>query len=631
MNPFAGIVTWGDPPVDPDWQRMLHGIVARRSGGRPRVLSCRHAVFVQDAAEPSPDPSTLFVTDARLDNRDTIASLLRRPGPAADAELIRGAFETKGDAGIALLLGAFAFAHWNEQTRRLTLTRDCLGRRSLFFHRGEGFTVFASYLPDLLAMPTVPRRIDETTMAGFLALDHREKERTFYQGINRVPSRSCVTVTSGGAEMLRYWNPTLDAPPPYARNEDYIARARELFDRAMARSLRDTPRFAIFTSGGLDSSAIAASAARLGNHDVTCYTAVPPDGFDISVRANRYLDERPKVEALGRLYPSLRLRFVTPRGVHPLQQDSARLFVRLGLPVRGPALLNWIGSLDDAVMKDGHSIVLNGGMGNYGLTWSGAFSLAVLARQGRYREMLDEARALARQSRRKLWRVLAGEIGMRMAPSSIQRLVTRLRGDDPDAIGRFSLLNPGAIDTLNLRQHWQEAGHDPWYRKFGSPTRHRAHLMFDHLQFGRDFVAMSPALGGYEMRDPFADRELLEFCLAVPEPLYRRGGIARWFGRQVFADRLPPEILNETRRGEQAANWFESLDMRKSAIAEEIERMEASPLVCRLIDVPRLRRLLAEWPENAQDAQARMRDYRLGLDRAVHAGQFIRWVEGGNA
>ena len=141
---------------------------------------------------------------------------------------------------------------------------------------------------------------------------------------------------------------------------------------------------------------------------------------------------------------------------------------------------------------------------------------------------------------------------------------------------------------------------------------------------------MNQAAARREERDPHSDRDLLEFCLAVPETLYRRNGVRRWFARQVFADRLPPVILNETRRGAQAPNWFESVNQRKPIFAAEIERIEASPLARRLIDVPRLKRLFSEWPKDAHEAQTRSAEYRYGLDRAVHVGQFIRWVEGGN-
>ena len=97
---------------------------------------------------------------ARLDNRDEIGAALglapEAIRAAPDAALIRDAIERWGDAGVARCLGAFAFALWDNETRRLTLGRDCLGRAPLFFYRARGFVVFATTLGMLLSLPGVP-------------------------------------------------------------------------------------------------------------------------------------------------------------------------------------------------------------------------------------------------------------------------------------------------------------------------------------------------------------------------------------------------------------------------------------------------------------------------------------------
>ncbi len=105
----------------------------------------------------------------------------------------------------------------------------------------------------------------------------------------------------------------------------------------------------------------------------------------------------------------------------------------------------------------------------------------------------------------------------------------------------------------------------------------------------------------------------------------------RSFARAVFADRLPREILTEQRRGAGGGAWFRRLTARRSAIAAEIERLENSATARRLIDLPRLKRLLDQWPADEHAAQLREFDYMLALTRGIHVGRFIRWVEGGNA
>ena len=83
--------------------------------------------------------------------------------------------ERFGDAGVAQCLGAFAFALWGADTRRVTLGRDCLGNRALFYHRGPQFVAFATSLRSLLALPGVPRALDELALAQFIAVNHREQ------------------------------------------------------------------------------------------------------------------------------------------------------------------------------------------------------------------------------------------------------------------------------------------------------------------------------------------------------------------------------------------------------------------------------------------------------------------------
>ena len=610
----------------------LIGVIARHGASpRPTVRQTARAVFVQTGGPPVSRANTLAAAAAHLDNRAEIAAALSAAPNADDADIAVGAFERDGDAGLARLLGTFALAHWDETAGELTLARDYMGYSPLFYHVGDHFAVFASLLADLLALPQAPRELDERMLANFLALNHRETESTFYRGIVRVPSRSVVRITAAGIERRHYWSPRLDAPAPYSRDADYIDRARELFDRAVTRSLRDAPRVAVHLSGGLDSSAVAATAARLGTAEIACYTGVPPADLDRPPRKGWYLDERPKVEALASMHPSLRVNFITPRGAHVRQSDPARFFPDLPVALRNVCNLGWFAQIDDAIAADGQRLVLTGTMGNMTLSWTGGFLLSSLLAGGRVVEMLRQARAIARSQGRNLARVIAAEAVMPLLPPAPHDALQRLRGVTPEDVDAFSLLRPQAVEALELRRQWRADGFDPTYALRGTSARLRAHQIFDQLQLARDIYSMRQALGEFEVRDPFCDRDLVEFSLAVPETLFRRDGIERWFARQVFADRLPPEIINETRSGEQAPNWFELLNARKAVIEGEVERIEASALASRLIDTERLKRLIAEWPADARAAQARMIEYRYGLDRAVHVGQFIRWVEGGNA
>lgn len=647
MSAFVGIVALSGRAIDREVEERAANALARLRDGRTRVVRGESGLFLERAGQgdktaqtqrPLPcSRPTLFAALARFDNREELGDLLGLTRwdltQTSDAILLQRMFEVRGDAGVAECLGAFAFAHWDAAARRLTLGRDCLGNRPLFFHRGAEFICFATSLSVLFALPGVPRVINELALAQFIAVNNGNDWQTLYRGIDRVRSRTLVTIDAQGTRHRTYWSPDLDARPPYRREEDYVERARELFDLAVASATRDTGRVAIAASGGLDSSAIAATAARQHLADnITCFSLVPPPGTLINVGPHRYLDEREKLQELGRMYPRLDIRFVSPDSLHPNAYDDRRYFAQLQLPAFSAAALGVGSHLTDAVVASGHQTLLIGNYGNFGLTWWGTLSLLELFRARQWRSFGHEWRAIAKENHQSLIRALAANLVVPSASQGMRHLIYRLRGRDPDSVAGHSALNPSFIAETGLARRWRKEGFDPWFGlRHSDPRRLRAYRLFDHNQFARDVRGAAEEAYGYEIRDPHGDRRLLEFALSVPEPMYQRDGIQRSFARRVLADRLPPAILQERRRGANTPTWFRSLDARRNDIAADIERLEASQLARRLLDLPRLKRLMDQWPKDANEAEKRGGEYRLALARGVHVGRFIRWVEGRNA
>ncbi|MDO8878327.1 MAG: asparagine synthetase B family protein, partial [Pseudolabrys sp.] len=527
-------------------------------------------------------------------------------------------------------LGAFAFAHWDAQARRLTLGRDCLGHRSLLFHRAGDTIIFSNRLPALLAMPQVPREVDTLGLGNLLALNRTGSRRTAYRGIERTPSRSLLTIDRAGIREDYYWSPAFDAAPLYRRDEDYVARARELFGQAVDAVIAGQNDFAIPLSGGLDSSAIAATVARTGRASrIVCYTTLPPPDLDLPISPRRYRDERDKVEVLARMYPALDINFLPWQMSHPFASDPAAFFDRALLPNYAPSSLGMMGVMQGALSR--HALILSGAGGNNGLSWTGNFSLlALLAllRAGAWGSFARELPLVARHSGQSIGRTVLSDVLKPARPMALKRLWHRLRGRDPDGVAQYSALNPDFVAQMDLARFSRTQGFDPWFEPSGwSSARLRARLLFDRARIDGDNREWVTDTCGFTTRDPHADRRVLEFALAVPEPLYRRNGVPRSFARAVFADRLPPEILRETRRGVNNLPWFRTLNPQRARIAAEIEWMETSVTARGLIDVPRLKRLLDEWPKDERAAQSRVTDYQLMLARAVHIGSFIRWVE----
>jgi len=149
-------------------------------------------------------------------------------------------------------------------------------------------------------------------------------------------------------------------------------------------------------------------------------------------------------------------------------------------------------------------------------------------------------------------------------------------------------------------------------------------------QVNRDKGATARRRAVIEMRDPYADRRLVEFTLGIPERQFWHAGVDRWLARRVLADRLPREITDERRRGAQCPEWYTIVSARRDGLAAAIERIARSPLASRVVDVPRMKALLDNWPKDAEAAKPYKQIYGRALARGISIGGFLRRYEGGN-
>jgi asparagine synthase (glutamine-hydrolysing) len=135
---------------------------------------------------------------------------------------------------------------------------------------------------------------------------------------------------------------------------------------------------------------------------------------------------------------------------------------------------------------------------------------------------------------------------------------------------------------------------------------------------------------GIETRDPTGDRRVVEFCLAIPEGQFLRGGEIKSLYRRAFEGVFPAAEIATRKRGLQAADWHEGLTAARAQVAAELDRLERSAGARRALDLPRLRRLVENWPTGNWHREDVTQQYRQMLMRGVAAGMFIRALEGGN-
>jgi asparagine synthase (glutamine-hydrolysing) len=135
---------------------------------------------------------------------------------------------------------------------------------------------------------------------------------------------------------------------------------------------------------------------------------------------------------------------------------------------------------------------------------------------------------------------------------------------------------------------------------------------------------------GLDQRDPTADKRLVEYCLGVPMDSYLSKGVPRDLPRRALADRLPPSVLNERRKGYQAADWHEGLTAARYEIEAEVDRLAECESAAQALDIERLRAMFESWPSSGWERFEIRNSYRHALLRGLSAGHFLRKASGGN-
>jgi len=178
-----------------------------------------------------------------------------------DTEVLLVAFMEWSENCVKYLNGIFAFAVWQEPEQRLVLCRDRLGVKPLFYTRRGSAFLFGSELKALLVHPAVEPVVDREGLAEVFVLGPgRTPGHGVFRGISELRPGHYMIYNRNGLSIRKYW--TLESKPHEDDLETTAGKVRELVQDTVERQLVSDVPICTLLSGGLDSSAITAFAAK---------------------------------------------------------------------------------------------------------------------------------------------------------------------------------------------------------------------------------------------------------------------------------------------------------------------------------------------------------------------------------
>ena len=284
MSGIVGILNLDGAPIDTLLLERLTDSLAFRGPDAQRTwvrgpLGFGHTLLrtaTESKNEQQPfslDGNTWIVSDARIDGRSELIAALESHGhqqlnEVPDAELILRAYQVWEQDCVDHLIGDFAFAIWNGQTRQLFCARDHMGVKPFFYAHLGALVIFSNTLDCIRQHPAISRQLNDLSIADFLLFDMiQDPEATSFADIRRLPPAHTLVCDQSGASTRRYWTPPIATTPiQYRRPTEYVDHFNDLLDTAVADRLR-TESACVFMSGGLDSPTVAASARRVSSRN----------------------------------------------------------------------------------------------------------------------------------------------------------------------------------------------------------------------------------------------------------------------------------------------------------------------------------------------------------------------------
>src|SRR5215210_1263546 len=229
----------------------------------------------------------------------------------SDSEVVLEAFAQWGSAAIERFNGMFALVIWDRSERRLTLVRDRYGIKPLYHARKDSAFLFASEIKGLLAHGALAAEIDLEGLAEYFAFQNFLTDHTLFSSVSLLPPGTIMELGAGGhTQTRRFWDFSF-SDTESASAHDIVETLDRAFYTAVERQLVSDVPIGSYLSGGMDTGAITAIAAR--RFPNLCSFTV---GFDLTSASGLELafDERKPAERMSYLFGTEHYEMVLKAG-----------------------------------------------------------------------------------------------------------------------------------------------------------------------------------------------------------------------------------------------------------------------------------------------------------------------------
>jgi asparagine synthase (glutamine-hydrolysing) len=189
---------------------------------------------------------------------------------SSDTEVLLNAWISWGSACLNKIDGMFAFSIWDKKSKKLTIARDKVGEKPLYYYKNKNSILFSSRpAPILKLLPNLRKTYDTSSIALYLEAGYFPRNKSIFSGIKKLEPGSYIDFRENNFSIKKYWSAN-NFSPNFSEKKSlnlYVDECESLLKKSILDRLSSDKPLGFFLSGGVDSSLIVALASTITNKE----------------------------------------------------------------------------------------------------------------------------------------------------------------------------------------------------------------------------------------------------------------------------------------------------------------------------------------------------------------------------
>ncbi|MBU1033169.1 asparagine synthase (glutamine-hydrolyzing), partial [Patescibacteria group bacterium] len=213
--------------------------------------------------------------------RSELETLGEKFSTKSDTEVLLKAFIKWGQGCLPKLNGIFAFAVWDKEEKKITLVRDQIGVKPLYYFWDGKKLIFSSEIKSIL-LHDIPRDLDYESFNLYFRFLYVPGPRTMFKYIKKLQPGHVATYTRENFEIQKWWE--IKEGSYFSNREDAVSEIRRSTKEAVSRQLVSDRPLGVFLSGGIDSTSILGIMSEMTNGPVKTFSV----GYETDIQPERF-------------------------------------------------------------------------------------------------------------------------------------------------------------------------------------------------------------------------------------------------------------------------------------------------------------------------------------------------------